>query len=724
MAAIENRIVIGDDLENPIFVFDNDTILSVKSDTSVSLVGEELYVDQFDATVFYYVWIPYVFKPTDYGGFMSSDSKIICSKKNYDIRLLPYGTRVTYYAGGNIAGTFYVKTVERVQKSQYKISAVSAIGLLDKQYHKGGVYQGTYFQDIVADILGNDFEYSIDGVVAAQTVYGWLPYGTKRDNLYQLLLAYGVTITLGDNGSMFFSFPEDGTPRQISADRVFDGGKVIYDEPASRVEVNEHSYYYDAAVEAVSLFDNSSSAAADNTMVIFDQPIYASSIYCAEGSLTIHSTYANYAVVSGTGIMKGKPYVHNVRLISNDNPNTQVEKVVSVQDATLISFVNGDNVLARLSEYYFNATRVEQDIVVEDEKPGILYATENAYGELITGYIVRMTKTVSSFSRANCRFIVNYTPVGSGSGYTNRILVPLGDGDSYTWEIPQYVFEKETPSFRVTLIGKGQDGANGGKGENGKATTSSRPGQGGAGGAGGTGGQGGNVLTVTILATGLTEITVANDGEESVLTSSLYNYSSANGSRNTYGFFDPLTGQIFARSGSSGVAGAKGGQGGYYTHTQKSDTAQDGESLTHLGVTYWGGTRADENKVNGAFLGGTYSGNLTLYTGSSGGGGAAVGSDGGDAIPATGSPSGNPGWSKWGSGGAGGRGADADPTVDMPGTGGNGGHGGGGGGSSGNWESWNHEYSSVIAVGSKPVGKGGAGGAGGAGKWGCAIIYY
>ena len=48
MAAIPNKIVIGNDQENPLFVFENDAIIEVNSDTSVSLIGEELYIDQFD----------------------------------------------------------------------------------------------------------------------------------------------------------------------------------------------------------------------------------------------------------------------------------------------------------------------------------------------------------------------------------------------------------------------------------------------------------------------------------------------------------------------------------------------------------------------------------------------------------------------------------------------------------------------------------------------------
>ena len=724
MAAIPNKIEIGNDQDNPLFAFENDAIVEVNSDTSVSLIGEELYIDQFDCTVDYFVWIPYVFKPTDYDGFMSSDNKLLCSKQNYDIRLLPYGTKIVYYAGGDIAGVFYVKTVERVQRAWYKIHAVSAIGLLDKQYHKGGIYTGQYLQDVIEDIIGSDYDYIIDGTVAVQTVYGWLPYDTRRANLYQVLLAYGVEITVGDNGAMFFSFPDDMPVQQIPASRVFAGGKIIYDEPASRVEIDEHSYHYDPGNEEQVLFDNSSDAAVTDTMVIFDQPIYPASIYCAEGNLTIGSTHANFAIVSGVGVLKGIPYVHNARLLAQENPNAPTEKVVSVQNATLISFVTADNVLARLSEYYFNATRIEQDIRVETEKPGKLYTTEDPFNQIMTGYISKMTKSVTSFARAVCRFICNYEPTGSGQAFTNRVLIPLGPGASETWLIPASVFQKETPTIRVTLIGKGADGENGQDGET-PTDSPDKAGKGGAGGLGGAGGAGGNIFTVSFLATGLTEITLANSGIDSVMNSLYYNYSSADGAPSRFGYFDVLTSEVFAHPGTDGVSGGKGGNGDYYTHSRAAEaTMTDGEDVVYNGTTYHGGAFSGRNVISGSrvFPNSQYSGNLTLYTAGAGGGGAAVGSDGGDAFAANTRPAQD--WWSWGKGGDGADGANADPTGSVYGNGGNGGHGGGGGGAGACWESWNHVYSSVIGTGNKGSGTGGKGGQGGAGNYGCAIIYY
>ena len=717
MAVVSNRIVIGDDQENPIFDFSNEEILSIKSDSSVSLVGEELYIDNFEASIDYYVWIPYVFKPTDFDGFLSRDNKLLTTKMNYDIRRLPYATKIVYYMDGNIAGTFYVETVERVQREIYKISAVSAIGIMDKQTHKGGIYTGEYLDAVIAEIIGQDFNYVVDGTVAAQRVYGWLPYGTKRESLYQILLAYGVELVVGDNGSMFFTFPDAGEGSLIPTDRVYSGGKVIYDEIASRIDISEHSFHYDGTVAEEMLFD-SRGELVDNVLITFDKPFNPSTIRCSDGAITFSEVGTNYAIVSGSGVVSGKPYVHNVRIVSKDNNNADVEKVVSVKEATLITFVNADNVLLRLAEYYFNAQRVEQGIAIENEKAGHKYITENAFGELMTGYISKMSKTISAVAKAECRFIQNYTPTGSGQAYTQRELIPLGQGASQTWQIPPEVYEKETPNIRITLIGKGQNGANGGNGAKGVSSSANKgKGSGGAGGKGGKGGNGGNILTITILATDLTQLTFLNSGNDSVLRSTKYNYSSADGAPSTYGYFDILTGDIYALSGIDGTNGGKGGDGDYLTHTTgEPSTATAGEDVVYGDVTYKGGAAGERAIIGGSSLG--ISANLRVYFSAPAGGGAAVGNNGqaGRTYRAV------VGFKDCGAGS--GASAVAPPSPVGYGRGGNGGHGGGGGGAGSNVEYWNHEYSSVIGNESWASGSGGSGSAGTAGNYGCAIIYW
>lgn len=647
--------------------------------------------------------------------FVSSDGYILCSKKNYDIRFIPYGTKITYYTDNVVSGIFYVKTVERIGTEFYKISAVSAIGLLDKQYHTGGIYQGQFITELIDEILGDDYEYIVDGVVAAQRVYGWLPYDTKRNNLYQILLAYGVEIILGDNGSMFFTFPEAEQPIEIPASRVFSGGTVIYDEPASKLELSEHSYHYDSNVDEVTLYDNTRDEMAEYMFVKFDEPIVPSTI--RTDNFTIHSYGTNYAIITGNGVLYGKPYVHNIRVLTSENEDAQTEKVVAVENATLISFANADNALARLSEYYFHVYSVEQDIEVQTEKPGHLYTTENPFHENMTGYITRMTKSISSFARATCRFIQNYTPTGIGQAYTNRVLIPLGAGAIETWTIPEEVFEKEIPLIRVTLIGRGHNGTKGTNGKRGLSSDAYQKGTGGEGGEGGKGGIGGNILTITIYADDLTELTFYNSGSNSVMESTKYNYSSASGAPNNYGYFDIFTGELFAYPGKDGLPGAAGGDGDLYTHsTGTPPTSTPGQDLTYGNITKHGGAVSRRAIYTGGEIGVAVS--MSVYVSSAGGGGAAYGKNGSAA------------WGKehsFNGHGRGGDGADAAVPENPPlmyGVGGNGGHGGAGSGAGCMREWWNSDYSKVIATDYIQSGGGGSASSGNAGSYGCAIIYY
>ena len=206
-------------------------------------------------------------------------------------------------------------------------------------------------------------------------------------------------------------------------------------------------------------------------------------------------------------------------------------------------------------------------------------------------------------------------------------------------------------------------------------------------------------------------------GVNSVMTSSLYNYSSASGAPNNYGYFDILTGELYAMPGQNGKNGGKGGDGDYYTHTTgEGSTATAGENVTYNGVTYYGGAAGSRAVIRGNQLG--ISANLTIYFSAPAGGGAAVGNNGqaGRTYRAV------AGFRDCGPGD--GANAIAPPNPSGYGTGGNGGHGGGGGGSGCNWEYWNTEYSSVIGNESHASGKGGTGSAGTDGNYGCAIIYW
>nr|DAV87110.1 MAG TPA: Intron-binding protein aquarius N-terminus [Caudoviricetes sp.] len=724
MFAIPNKIVIGD-VESPILTFENDAIKEVLEETGISAVGEELYIDQFMPTVRYALYVRYQILPQDnnvYDGILSADGKIICSKWNYDIRDVPYGTPTRFFNDGRQTGAFYCESVTRESGDLFKFNCVSAVGMMDNQRHVGGVYTGQRFDVVLAEILGTEYEYEIDPEVASQQVYGWLPYDTRRNNLHQLLVAYGVIISKSDTGKMLFIFLSARDTYDIPRGRIFDSGSIKYGDTASRVEVTEHSYHYLSSTEEETLYDTQGKSLAQTT-VTFDHPIYPDSI-TASGDMTISEKGTNYAIIQGSGILTGKPYVHNTKLLVEENSDARIEKVVTVKDATLITTANSENCLARISSYYFNTTVVTQAIVVDEERVGRRYNIENPFKEKMIGFLSRMLTNTSSFRRAECDFITNYTPAAGGSSFARRAVLELTDTEQ-RWDIPGSVFQKDAPQIRCVLIGRGSDGATGENGETGGYGNDSAGGAGGKGGKGGKGGAGGKVYSVTIDCESLAFIRYKNVGGNTVLYAADDIYSSANGSASSSGFVELFSGAVYALPGNDGVSGADGGNGGCNPAIGASpQRATDGGDLVYNGVTYKGGKGGKMQAVRARSYSTAYHENMTWRFGGNGGGGAAAGANGHDATNLTG---GN-GDFEWPVGGAGADATETQPTVELYGSGGNGGSGGGGGGGASNHYWWNDVYNVLITTytqeESNIPGKGGKGSAGTAGYKGCLIIYY
>lgn len=771
----ELQVAVGD-LYDPLVVFDRAEMVSLNSETAVDLIGSELFIDSCTPVVNYEVIPRRRFRPSNYSsGMLTSDGKIFCGHYTVDLRKLPYGTKVHFISSGIDAGEYFVKNVERIGRMQYRINSISAVGLMDRQIHKGGVYTGESFSSVVAEILGNQYSYTIDSDVAAQKVYGWLPYSTRRQNLHQLCMAYGVQIIKQEySGKMQFTFlkaSDNDELQTIPKERLFFGGSVNYNEPASHIEVVEHGYHYMSSVEDETLLDNTADY-VDHIMVVFDRPIYSDSIHQAEGSnLTIHQKSTNFAVVSGVGQLLGKPYIHTTKVISRENPDDVVEKNVRVEEATLVTMVNGDNVLDRLAQFYFNSMLVTQDIRVEEERCGGRYQLWNSYQEAMVGFIMRMSTNYSSFRRATCEIIENYIPVGWGAAYTHRQEIALTNGANVSWPIPDGVTR-----VRVVLIGYGDDGLAGENGADGDFAEGASSPEGGAGGAGGLHGAGAKVYGQTVSTEGLTELILTSSGRASRCAAGTQLITSADGASSDTGYYDEMSGQIYALPGVDGLAGADGGKGGVWK-TLKWDAnvsfddfefrePENGGNVEYNGVTYTGGIgqsdRVDREPTTGTVQKYTYhtgkyftpvemgltDGGVFAVCGVGGGGGAAAGNNGGDGagkvlakntamnayqpptieITGYGAPTALAGVDVGGNGANGG----AAPAADSrPGCGGNGGHGGGGGGGAGVTTWYNRTYFEVIFYGQGIYdmaggigGHGGTGGAGSAGSPGCAIIYY
>ena len=183
--------VPGDDVLTVTYVRDTASMLFVspvgeRSEyeiPSVTFNGEMLYGRES-------TWMIYV---------LSRRGNVPAKRYLKDIK---YGTPVFWFCNGNLQGKGYLKTVERTGTNTWKLTSMSAIGLLDEKIHPGGYYTGQTFDEVVQEIVGDSFPYEYapgNESIAELAVFGWLPYDSARNNLHRLLFAMGAVLKRVDN---------------------------------------------------------------------------------------------------------------------------------------------------------------------------------------------------------------------------------------------------------------------------------------------------------------------------------------------------------------------------------------------------------------------------------------------------------------------------------------------------------------------------------------------
>lgn len=720
----KNKIVYA----SYIFSDDDETLRSGNEYQITSLIADELQADTIELEV------------------KCSDKNIVVFTENAPLQ---------YYRENLLRSTYYVQSIKRIGGDKYTISADSAMGLLMKRLHVGGIYTGQTVKEVVNEICGN-IPILVKTVFADTKLYGWLPYckppeSSARNNLAQVLYAIGAALTTDNNGVLRVEPLWDGVSSSIGETRMYFDGSVETEKPISAVTVTEHQYI--AGTNEKELFSGTSQ---QGDIITFSEPMHS---LTATG-FTILESGANYAKISsGSGSLKGKTYIHNTRLVTQTVTENAAENVKSFTDATLVSLVNSSAVAKRLADYYKCRETITNGIVSGQEKPGHVVSVYHPYDKkMVSACIVSLDTTMSGTLKSEMAALVGFfPPQPESSEYFDERVILTGSGE---WTVPEGV----TIYTRV-LIGGGHGGSSGHQGES-PAVRASKTWtekydalrryvgfnkgvsmEGGKGGMPGVPGEGGKVLVETVTdAVPGAKVSYAcgtggyggvfsqgNDAGAPGTATTMGSATSDTGSSSEAGYTDTITGEVFAAKGKSGIAGSPGNG---YTWSDGKYTYQPSPSITVDGVTYSAGKNKEE--VEGEDGRGRYNTAPYGYVGyrwlGGYGGGAAAGSNGNDGL-ANGS-----GDAYIGSSSAfatvtaarGGAGADATPPAKESryGCGGTSGHGGGGAGSNGTAEA--HQttsenisvsQASLTASDTQPA-PGGRGSDGGEAGDGCIIIYY
>lgn len=616
------------------------------------------------------------------------------------------GTPVRVYKDGAFLREFYLDNITARDGGIFEISAVSAVGLLAERYHRGGVYFGAVAGDVIADIM-DGMAYDIDGDVAEVTVYGWLPYDTARANLSRVLFATGASLMKNAAGEPWIRFNQPIGSTDVSAATYYERSA----EPVPQfgtIRVIEHTFFDSAAQTEKVLFDNRNSVAAASALIIFEEPMAATR---ADG-LTRESWGANWAIVSGTGVLYGTPYVHIQRILEEETGINSSE-VYETGENALVSRLNSSTVLERLVNYYSNAVRYTISTKHSTERTGNIITFPNVRGVTESGYISTMDSVASSFVKSTMEVITRWTPKGLGNQYNDYFIVTAAPGGQIT--IPAAHRGKKA---LAVLFSGAQGGAGGYNGKSGsrsrylnedtepdRVTSKGYGGEGGEGGAPGMGGGPGRYLLADIESLAATYTATigaggaggAHNGEAGEIGGDtvLGDFTTADGVVPEGPYINMIDGTVYGEQGDPGVAGKRGGKGGnLLVIGSAGEAGENGEDFN----TLWKGGKGG--------LGFRYHHYDTVSAGSGGGGGgAAYGSGAADAEQDT--KSYNPPTA----------GANASAPAKAGfyrgGTGGNGGGGGGGGG---------HRYSGdYVSRGAGAAG--GLGSVGGQGADGFILFY-
>lgn len=720
----KNKIVYA----SYIFSDDDETLRSGNEYQITSLIADELQADTIELEV------------------KCSDKNIVVFTENAPLQ---------YYRENLLRSTYYVQSIKRIGGDKYTISADSAMGLLMKRLHVGGIYTGQTVKEVVNEICGN-IPILVKTVFADTKLYGWLPYckppeSSARNNLAQVLYAIGAALTTDNNGVLRVEPLWDGVSSSIGETRMYFDGSVETEKPISAVTVTEHQYI--AGTNEKELFSGTSQ---QGDIITFSEPMHS---LTATG-FTILESGANYAKISsGSGSLKGKTYIHNTRLVTQTVTENAAENVKSVTDATLVSLVNSSAVAKRLEDYYKCRETITNGIVSGQEKPGHVVSVYHPYDKkLVSACIVSLDTTMSGTLKSEMAALVGFLPPQpESSEYYDERVILTGSGE---WTVPEGV-----TTYTRVLIGGGRGGSSGYRGESPavrtpKSWTEKSDAlrryvgldngvslEGGKGGEPGEAGDGGKVLVETVTdAVPGAKVSYAcgrggyggvfsqgNDAGAFGTATTMGGATSDTGSSSEAGYTDAITGEVFAAKGKSGIAGSPGNG---YTWSDGKYTYQPSPSITVDGVTYSAGKNKEE--VEGEDGRGDYKIAPYGYVGyrwlGGYGGGAAAGSNGNDGL-ANGSGDAYIGSSSAfaaATAARGGAGADAKPPAKESryGCGGTSGHGGGGAGSNGvadahqtSSENISVSQASLTARDTEPA-SGGRGSDGGEAGDGCIIIYY
>lgn len=266
---------------------------------------------------------------------------------------------ITAYNGEQMIGVFYIDDSKKRGKGLYDVSCKDAIGVLDDDPFPAGIYQDYPARQLLLDIIGGQFELDIDPTLAEVPITGYIPDGSRRAAMQQVVFALSAMVDTSGTEKIRVYRDREDMPRKISNHSVYTGGTVDTSAIVTAIQVTAHKYSI-----------------------------------IGEGNETVE--------------VDGVTYYHTTEITTINNPNVTASdkaNVIEVKEATLVNPGNVAAIAQHLYSYYTKRQKQKVRIVMGNERPGDHVATPTPWDTVVDGFITSMHIVLSGIAAAECEVI-------------------------------------------------------------------------------------------------------------------------------------------------------------------------------------------------------------------------------------------------------------------------------------------------------------------------------
>lgn len=146
---------------------------------------------------------------------------------------------VEAYNDNDLIGVYYIETGERTSAQNYNISCHDAIGVLELDTYKGGLWlTDTPIETIIDDVIGGAFVVEIDEALQGATLRGMIDEDiTKREALQKIAFALGACVDTTGTANIKLFKPSIIEGTEISEKETYTGGSVSTADMVTEVSV-------------------------------------------------------------------------------------------------------------------------------------------------------------------------------------------------------------------------------------------------------------------------------------------------------------------------------------------------------------------------------------------------------------------------------------------------------------------------------------------------------